>query len=205
MSLTVTYDLSLADVKIDTYLSDWAAGFFTAGHGYSNTGGFNTGSFDGSQYATHGASGSDYAFIAGSDTTNGLHYVFNPALPASSNANHYLWGSLDNVSLGYLLDGGNGSNYTLDSEVVTFSGLDLDAALGAGRAGNEVHQTIYGLMQGDTTALASVINDLLAAYNVDTSDTFADVAYALANGPVSALSAEAVGVQALPEDLALAA
>jgi len=205
MSLTVTYDVSLADVKVSTYLSDWAAGFFTAGHGYSNTGGFNTGTFSGSEYATHGASGSDYAFIAGSDTANGLNYVFNPALPASSNSNHYLWGSLDDVSLGYLLDGGNGSNYTLDSDVVTFSGLDLDAALGAGRVGNEVHQTIYGLMQGDTSALVSVLNDLLTGYEVTLDSTFAQVASALANGPVSALSADAVGVQALPEDLALAA
>ncbi|MEE1922573.1 heme acquisition protein HasA [Pseudomonas sp. 148P] len=205
MSLTVTYDLSLASTSIDTYLSDWATGFFTAGHGYSNTGGFNTGTFSGSQYATHGANGSDYAFIAGSDTANGLNYVFNPALPASSNLNHYLWGSLDEVSLGYQLDGGSGSNYTLDSEVVTFSGLDLEAALGAGRTGNEVHQVIYGLMQGDTSALAAVINQLLEGYEVTTADSFAAVAAALANGPVNAVSAEAVGVQSQVDDLALAA
>jgi len=200
MSLSVTYDAVFANYTVDQYLSEWATGFVTAGHGYSNTGGFNTGTYDGSEYATHGANGSDYAFIAGSDTANGLHYVFTPGVPANSNLNHYLWGSLDDVSLGYTLNGGSGSDFSLQEEVVSFSGLDLDAALGAGRTGNEVHQVIYGLMQGNTSALESVLDNLLASYGVSTDSTFADISAALA-----ASSATAVGVQAVTDDLALAA
>lgn len=201
MSISVTYDAAIfANYTVDEYLAEWATGFATAGHGTSNTGGFNNGGFNGSQYATHGANGSDYAFIAGSDTANGLHYVFNPALPASSNQNHYLYGSLDNVSLGYDLSGGNGSNFALGNDVVTFSGLDLDSVLGAGRTGNEVHQVIYGLMQGNTSALEGVLDSLLASYSVSTDNTFAEITAAL-----NAASAIAVGVQAQVDDLALAA
>ncbi|MDH1631004.1 heme acquisition protein HasA [Pseudomonas mosselii] len=203
MTLSVTYDADFAGSTIDDYLAFWSAGFVTAGHGYSNTGGFSNGTFNGDQYATHGASGSDYAFIADSNTANGLHYVFDPSKAPGDNLNHYLWGSLDNVSLGEVLGGGGGSDFSLSNYVVSFNGLDLDAALGAGRAGNEVQSVIYGLMQGNTSALESALDSLLAAYGTSTNDTFESVAAHLAAGPVNA--AEAVGVQALPEDLALAA
>jgi heme acquisition protein HasA len=200
MSLSVTYDAVFANYTVDQYLSEWATGFVTAGHGLSNTGGFNTGTYDGSEYATHGANGSDYAFIAGSDTANGLHYVFTPGVPAGNNFNHYLWGSLDDVSLGYALGGGQGSNFTLQQDVVTFAGLDLDAVLGAGRVGNEVHQVIYGLMQGNTSALEGALDTLLASYGVSTDNTFASITAA-----INAASATAVGVQSQVDDLALAA
>lgn len=203
MTLSVTYDAAFAGSTIDDYLAFWTTGFVTAGHGYSNTGGFSNGTFNGDQYATHGASGSDYAFIADSNTANGLHYVFDPSKAPGDNLNHYLWGSLDNVSLGEVLGGGGGSDFSLSNYVVSFNGLDLDAALGAGRAGNEVQSVIYGLMQGNTSALESALDSLLAAYGTSTNDTFESVAAHLAAGPVNA--AEAVGVQALPEDLALAA
>lgn len=201
MSISVTYDAAIfASYTVDQYLSEWATGFVTAGHGTTNTGGFNNGGFNGSQYATQGTNNSDYAFIAGSDTTNGLHYVFNPALPASSNQNHYLYGSLDSVSLGYDLTGGSGTNFALGGDVVTFSGLDLDAALGAGRTGNDVHQVIFGLMQGNTSALESVLDTLLGTIGESTSSTFAEISEAIA-----AHAASAVGVQSQVDDLALAA
>ena len=79
------------------------------------------------------------------------------------------------------------------------------AAQGAGRAGNEVQGVIYGLMQGNTSALEGVLDNLLAGYGVSTNNTFAEIGAALAAGPAHAAAAEAVGVQALPEDLALAA
>ncbi|QXH46253.1 heme acquisition protein HasA [Pseudomonas xanthosomatis] len=206
MTLSVTYSATFANATVDSYLAFWSNGFKTADHGEGNTGGFSNGTFDGDQYATRGAS-SSYAFIADSDTSNGLHYVFNPTLPASSTQNHYLWGELDNVSLGQTLGGGSGSDYTLSNFVVTFGGLDLSSALGDGRVAgaNDVHDVIYGLMQGNTSALESVLDNLLADYGVSTDNTFADISAALAAGPVSTVSADAVGVQALPEDLALAA
>lgn len=199
MSLSVSYDTVFSSYTVDEYLSEWATGFSSAGHGGTNTGGFNTGLFGGSQYATYGT-GSDYAFIADSDAANGLHYVFNPTLPAGSNQNHYLYGSLDNVSLGYDLAGGSGTDFSLANDVVTFSGLDLDSVLGAGRTGNEVHQVIFGLMQGNTSALEGVLDSLLATYNVSTDNTFADITAA-----INAASATAVGVQSQVDDLALAA
>ena len=200
MTISVTYDAALASLTVDNYLAFWTTGFVTAGHGYSNTGGFSNGTYDGDQYATHGRNSSDYAFIADSNDTNGLHYVWDQDLGASDNLNHYLWGSLDNISLGEVLGGGSGSDFTLSNYVVSFNGLDLDSALNAGRVGNEVHQVIYGLMQGNTTALESVLDSLLSSYGVSTDSTFADISAALASS-----SATAVGVQALPEDLALAA
>lgn len=131
--------------------------------------------------------------------------MFNPALPASSNQNHYLYGQLDNISLGEVLGGGSGSDFSLSNYVVTFSGLDLSAAFGAGRVGNEVHETLYSLMQGNTAPLETVLDDLFAAYGVSTDDTFDVVAAALAAGPLSTSSAELIGVPELADDLALAA
>ena len=205
MTISVTYDPAFGSATVDDYLAFWNAGFVTAGHGYSNTGGFSNGSRDGDQYATHGANGSDYAFIADSDTSNGLHYVFDPLKAPGDNLNHYLWGSLDNVSLGEVLGGGGGSDFSLSNYVVSFNGLDLDAALGAGRAGNEVQGVIYGLMQGNTSALEGVLDNLLASYGVSTDSTFDAIAAALSGGAANVAAAEAVGIQALPEDLALAA
>lgn len=205
MTLSVTYDAAFSSSSIDDYLAFWTAGFATAGHGESNTGGFSNGSLSGDQYATHGALNSDYAFIADSNTSNGLHYVFDRGLPAGDNLNHYLWGELDNVSLGQVLGGGSGSDFTLSNYVVSFNGLDLDAALGAGRVGNEVQSVIYGLMQGNTSALEGVLDNLLAGYGVSTDDSFDVVSAALAAGPLSVASADVVGVQALAEDFALAA
>ncbi|TNF08686.1 MAG: heme-binding protein, partial [Pseudomonadales bacterium] len=105
MSASVTYDPIFGSSTIDDYLAFWTTGFATAGHGDSNTGGFSNGTFSGDQYATHGANNSDYAFIADSDVSNGLNYVFDFTLPSGDNQNHYLYGQLDNVSLGEVLGG----------------------------------------------------------------------------------------------------
>ncbi|HCT07355.1 MULTISPECIES: heme acquisition protein HasA [unclassified Pseudomonas] len=207
MTISVSYESYLGTTSLSDYLSDWALGFATAGHGTGNTGGFSNGTFSGDQYSTHGANNSDYAFIADSNTSNGLHYVFNPLLPASSNQNHYLWGNLDNVELGTGLTGGNGSDFDLSAYKVAFNGLDLFAAEGAGRTGNEVQSVIYGLMQGNTTALETVLNNLLDDYGLSTADTFDHVASTLASHAASVATADValVGVQDVPQDFALAA
>ena len=204
MSLSVTYSASFANFTVDQYLSAWATGFKTADHNASNTGGFNEGGTDGSQYAIRGTNGSNFAVIAESDTPTGLHYVWNASLPAGDNQNHYLYGELDTVTLGNTLLRDASGNYSVQALAVSFDGLDLNAAQGAGRAGNDVHNVIYNLMQGKTSGLETVLDNLLADYGVSTNNTFAQINTALAAGPVAA-SAEAVGVQALPEDLALAA
>lgn len=208
MTISVSYDSGLGSYSVSDYLSAWAVGFSTAGHGTGNTGGFSNGSLSGDQYSTHGANGSEYAFIADSNTSNGLHYVFNPSLPASSNQNHFLWGNLDNVQLGTGLGGGNGSDFTLDAFKVAFNGLDLSAASDAGRAGNDVQSVIYGLMQGNTSALEGGINNLLGAIDphLSTASTFDEISAGLASHAHAATADVAlVGVQDVPHDLALAA
>lgn len=211
MTISVNYAASQGSTTIAQYLVDWTAGFQTAGHGYSNTGGFSSGgrNMNGDQYATHGGNGSDYAFIADSNTTNGLHYVFTPGVPASSNMNHYLWGNLDNVQLGEVLGGGNGQDFSLDNYVVAFNGLDLSAAQGVGRVGNVVQDVIYGLMQGNTANLETVLNNLLDDYGLSTASTF-DALAAKGLGHATAESFAAadvalVGVQDIGQDWALAA
>ncbi|CRM12109.1 MULTISPECIES: heme acquisition protein HasA [Pseudomonas] len=207
MTISVSYESYLGTTSLSDYLTDWAIGFATAGHGTGNTGGFSNGTFSGDQYSTHGANNSDYAFIADSNTSNGLHYVFNPALPASSNLNHYLWGNLDNVELGTGLTGGAGSDFDLSAYKVAFNGLDLFAAEGAGRTGNEVQSVIYGLMQGNTSALETVLNDLLDDFGLSTASTFDEVSAGLAAHAATAATTDValVGVQDAAQDWALAA
>lgn len=207
MTISVSYDSGLGSFSVAQYLSAWATGFATAGHGSSNTGGFSNGSLSGDQYATHGANGSDYAFIADSDTSNGLHYVFNPLLAASDNKNHFLWGELDNVELGTGLSGGGGSDFSLTDFKVAFNGLDLSAASDAGRVGNEVQGVIYGLMQGNTAALATVLTELLGEIGEDLNSSFDDIAAAVASHAASAATTDValVGVQDVAQDWAIAA
>lgn len=208
MTISVSYESYLGTTSLSDYLSDWALGFATAGHGTGgNNGGFSNGTFSGDQYSAHGANNSEYAFIADSDTSNGLHYVFNPTLPASSNLNHYLWGELDNVELGTGLTGGSGSDFDLSAYKVAFNGLDLFAAEGAGRTGNEVQSVIYGLIQGNTGALESVLNDLLDDFGLSTASTFDEVSAGLAAHAAAAATTDValVGVQDVAQDWALAA
>jgi len=206
MTISVSYEAALGAYSVSDYLTDWALGFNTAGHGSSNTGGFSNGSLSGDQYSTHGANNSDYALIADSNTSNGLHYVFNPALPASHNENHYLWGNLDNVQLGTGLSGGSGSDFTLDAFKVAFNGLDLSAAQGAGRVGNDVQNVIYSLMQGNTSALETVLNNLLDDFGLSTANTFDEISAGLAvHATVTTTDIALVGVQDVPQDFALAA
>ncbi|WP_339476481.1 heme acquisition protein HasA [Pseudomonas sp. RL_5y_Pfl2_69] len=209
MTISINYSSFVGSDSIGDVLSDWAQGFKTAGHGLSNTGGFNSGgrAQDGEQYATHGANNSDYAFIAGSDTSNGLHYVYDPKVSAGDNMNHYLWGELDSVSLGEVLTGGSGSAFGLGDYTVSFNGLDLSAASDAGRAGNAVQDVIYGLMKGDVLGLEGVLNNLLSGFGLSTDSTFDQLAaagLAHADAPLAA-DISLVGVQEVAQDWALAA
>lgn len=203
MTVSVTYEPYLSGVSIDQYLSAWRTGFGTT-DSYSG-GGFNDGASSGSQFATRGGNGTNYALIAGSDSQNGLHYYREPLLPEDSNANLYFHGALDSIDLGHTLARDGSGHYSTGYLKVGFAGLGLSASEGAGVAGNTVHGLIHGLMRGDTNALEGVLDTLLADYGVSTDNTFAAIDAALAHGPVLANPAPALGVQALPEDLALVA
>ena len=47
MTISVSYDSGLGSLSVSDYLSAWAVGFNTAGHGASNTGGFSNGTLSG--------------------------------------------------------------------------------------------------------------------------------------------------------------
>ncbi|QJI31150.1 heme-binding protein [Pseudomonas sp. ADAK18] len=206
MTISVNYQSALGSISVSDYLTSWTTGFQTAGHGQGNTGGFSNGTFSGDQYSTHGANNSDYAFIADSNTSQGLHYMYNPSLPAGSNLNHYLWGTLDNVELGTNLSGGNGSDFNLSDYKVAFNGLDLSTAEGAGRVGNSVQDVIFNLMQGNTSALETVLNNLLDDFGLSTASTFDQLAAAgLGHATPDAGAVALVGAQNVAQDWAFAA
>lgn len=199
MSLSITYDTTYASWTISDYLADWAGYFGDADHRVGevengvNTGGFYPGSLSGTQYALSSPN-SDAGFIAGGSLTYSLF-----SAPA-----HTVYGNLDSISLGTdVASGGSGFYFAPGDQEVSFNGLGLSSLLSEGHSG-VVHEVIYGLMSGDATALDTVLDGILAAYGVDTDDTFDVVAAALAAGPLSVTPAEAVGVQAV-EDYALAA
>lgn len=123
MSISISYSTTYSGWTVADYLADWSAYFGDVNHrpgqvvDGSNTGGFNPGPFDGSQYALK-STASDAAFIAGGD----LHYTL------FSNPSHTLWGKLDSIALGDTLTGGASSGgYALDSQEVSFSNLGLDS------------------------------------------------------------------------------
>lgn len=204
MSLSITFEPELGSYTVNEYLSEWSGYFDIGGHGYSNNGAFGLGGYSGNQYAVEGSLGSMYAFIASSETPNGLHLEPAIFMNPEHNLNNYFWGSLDGIALGEAINGDLSGHYSMVTQWVSFNGLDLDAAFGAGRAGNPVHETLFGLARGDTSVLSGVLDNLLADYGVSTDSTFDDIAIALANGPASVASAETVGVQVLAID-ALAA
>ncbi|MDE1168254.1 MAG: heme acquisition protein HasA [Pseudomonas sp.] len=195
MTISVNYPADQGATSIQSYLNSWGSGFSTAGHGKANTGSFNKSNGlnpEGEQYGTKAKEG-NYAFVAESNTDTGLHYQFKIFEPSTSNQNHYLWGNLDNIKLGEGLQGGKGTNFTLKQNEVSFNGLDLTAEYGAGRAGNPVHELVYGLMKGETTQLEARLNDLLDDYNLSTASTFDQVAAGLAAAP-STVPAALVGM-----------
>ena len=117
---------------------------------------------------------------------------------------------MDTISLGDTLAGGSGSNYNLVSQEVSFTNLGLNSLKEEGRAG-EVHKVVYGLMSGDSSALAGEIDALLKAIDpsLSVNSTFDDLAAAgVAHvNPAAAAAADVglVGVQDVAQDWALAA
>lgn len=205
MSISISYSTTHSGWTVADYLADWSAYFGDVNHrpgqvvDGANTGGFNPGPFDGSQYALK-STASDAAFIAGGD----LHYTL------FSNPSHTLWGKLDSIALGDTLTGGASSGgYTLDSQEVSFGNLGLDSPIAQGRDGT-VHKVVYGLMSGDSSALQGQIDALLKAVDPSLSinstfDQLAAAGVAHATPATAAADVGLVGVQELPQDLALAA
>ncbi|WP_253445237.1 heme acquisition protein HasA [Halomonas sp. Y3] len=184
MSFNITYDAQFADWSLADYLAEWSFDFQNSDHGDSNTGGFNSGGLSGEEYAITG-SGNDFAFIAGSDTTNGLQYDLGA---------HVLSGDLDSVQFGYGLTGPTGGAFGLSDWALGIEGLD---ASGSG-AGNDVHEIVWGLMNGNIGELEDYIvsEGLLTQSEFDTAQL----------GDLFPAPASATGVQEFSDlDVALAA
>ncbi|EIK93646.1 putative heme-binding protein [Pseudomonas sp. M47T1] len=144
--------------------------------------------------------------IAESDSANGLNYVFSLFAPTTSNLNHYLWGSLDNIQLGQDLTGGKGATFSLAENNVSFNGLNLYALEDAGREGNTVQEVVYGLMKGNADPLEATLNNLLKDYNLSTHSTFDQVAAVTpASAPVALPTLAAANVEQSWWDWAFAA
>ncbi|OIN50081.1 heme acquisition protein HasAp [Pseudomonas azotoformans] len=206
MSISISYSTSYATNTVAQYLSDWSAYFGDLNHREGsvkegvNTGGFNPGPFDGTQYGVS-STASDAAVVA----EGSLHYtLFNPP-------SHTLWGSLDSLTFGDTLAGGAASGgYTVASQEVSFTNLGLSSLQSEGRDG-QVHKIVYGLMSGDSSALVSAIDALLKDIDpsLSVNSTFDQLAAAgvahLDSAAVAASDVALVGVQDVPQDFALAA
>ena len=206
MSISISYSTTYAASTVAQYLNDWSAYFGDLNHREgsvkegSNTGGFNPGPFDGTQYGVS-STVSNAAVVADGD----LHYtLFNPP-------SHTLWGSLDALNLGTVLTGGAaGGSYALGEQEVSFANLGLSSLQSEGRDG-QVHKIVYGLMSGDSSALASAIDSLLKDIdpNLSINSTFDQLAAAgvahVDSASVAASDVALVGVQDVPQDFALAA
>ena len=206
MSISISYSTAYATNTVAQYLSDWSAYFGDLNHREgsvkegSNTGGFNPGPFDGTQYGVS-STVSNAAVVANGD----LHYtLFNPP-------SHTLWGSIDSLDLGTVLTGGAaGGTYSLAEQEVSFTNLGLSSLQSEGRDG-QVHKVVYGLMSGDSSALASAIDTLLKGIDpsLSVNSPFDQLAAAgVAHQEPAAFAAAdvgLVGIQDAPHDFALAA
>ncbi len=149
MSITIAL-ADGADVDFSSYLDDYAANFSQGYWGFFNDPG--AGAFKGSEYAfseststsTPIGSGNQSVIVdAGSGT---FEYNINT---------HVLEGQVDSVTFGDGLSYNSGSDSFSSAADVEISGLGLS---GTG-SGNEVHDFVYDLMQGNTTELENELDN----------------------------------------------
>ncbi|MBD3896438.1 hemophore HasA [Halomonas sp. ML-15] len=188
MSFFVEYGGNLtASSTLADFFSDFSDFFAQDGHEYNSW--FNSedtfpGPLQGTEYAVASELGDieDFSFIAGAADGNELTYTLFGDLPF-----HTLYGSLDSLAFGADLEDwqstGDG-NFALDETHLDLSGLGLFGELSEGQD-NIVHEVVWGLMGGDTTALEGVINEILDGYNLSVNSTFADLELAGLAGDVS--------------------
>ncbi|MFJ4141947.1 heme acquisition protein HasA [Pseudomonas sp. NPDC089734] len=213
MSVEISYTSSL-------YTTLQSAGYATTLQGYldyyeytfsvedhASSGGFNSTSFTpdfqmyGTQYANETeATGYTSAFVAEASAGENLYYSFFTA------PTHTLYGELDSLSFGSDLSNVS-SQWSLGSTLLDITGLseiinngqNADGTVIAGNStytsDNDVHNIVWGLLNGETDALAAVLDD------------YFDLNASLdASGGTLTASSSLVGVaEASESDLALAA
>ncbi|PAU78357.1 heme acquisition protein HasA [Halomonas salipaludis] len=190
MSFFVEYGGNLtASSTLADFFNDFSDFYAQDGHEYNSS--FNStqgfpGPLFGTEYAVTSELGDieDFSFIAGAADGNDLTYTLFDGWPSNW---HILYGSLDSLAFGADLEDwqstGDG-NFALDETYLDLSGLDLFGEQSEGQD-NIVHEVVWGLMGGDTTALEGVINDILDDYSLSVNSTFADLELAGLAGDVS--------------------
>lgn len=145
-----------------------------------------TGGFSGSvpPGGTAGFSGTSYTYGDGTtgisfEVTGQLYYYFSPLTGTVPGAtNHTLYGSIDTITIGAGLDASG-----VTTEAITFTFDDpIVGALAEGRT-NDVHDVIWGLMNGSVTGATDSLGtistggliDRLEDNGIDVDDVFADI------------------------------
>lgn len=173
MSITITLSDANGDgtgINFLSYLSDYDTNFTGSGWG-----GFNSpslGSFSGTEYAISN-SGAATSVVMGSASGDTLDYNFG---------SHILEGSLDSVSFG----SGLSLNSTTDEWEQTTTDIDIEGlGLTGTGSGNDVHNVVYDLMQGNddellnefdsgVTYISSSGNDVMAGFAGEDTFVFND-------------------------------
>lgn len=190
MSFYVTYGGDLtASNSLSDFFGDFSAFYAQAGHEYTSS--FNNpttfpGPLFGSEYAITSSLGTieDFSFIAGAAEGNELTYTLFSGDPSDY---HTLYGSLDSLEFGTGLvpwDLTGTGDFELGETYLDITGLGLEGALSEGQA-NIVHEVVWGLMGGDSSALEGVLNGFLDDYNLSVDSTFAELELAGLAGEVS--------------------
>lgn len=145
MAISITHDKA-TNTGGDDYLTWWENEFDSGNHP-SNTGGFYPGTLSGEQYAmSSGAQGSTAGFIASGDLDYTLFSV----------PTHTVYGDLDDIEFGDQIVGGSSTAYSFDTgPELSIDGLDLSSGA---VADNQIHEIVYGLMQGDAAELENFLN-----------------------------------------------
>jgi hypothetical protein len=167
--------LTLND-QLDVVLSDWTSlytgshpdnvGFFSNPSGVSNPA-WND-AFSGTSY-TYGSDAEGYKFVV----TGDLYYYFSqavtPTTPAGPDA-HTLFGTANTLNLYTDSDAdGLADDLFLSLDFTGDGGLVGDLSDGHD---NPLHVAIYGLMQGNSAGLESVLG---TEFGVDVTDTLAEL------------------------------
>lgn len=177
MSILISYNSEAGASSIIGYLQNWKVEFERSPGAGVRVGDFSGRDtpLSGSQYAVGGRT-SDYGFIAGSDSNNGLKAVTNWSLDHGSTFRSYFWGKLDSITLGQHLSGRE--QFSMNEDVVAFRGLGLSATKEEGNP-NAVHNIISSLAAGDIDPLRHLLDQMLSSHNLSTAATFDQVAAAM--------------------------
>ncbi|MFY2840849.1 heme acquisition protein HasA [Achromobacter ruhlandii] len=154
----ITTESSL-ELMLDAFQNGGVAGEHTS---VPNKGGFFGGNaFNGTDYGYVSKTVANYAFVASGD----LHYFFPPYSGHAGDGPtaHTVWGSLDSITLGGGLDG---AGHVVDPLITFAFDQPIEGDVADGR-GNEVHDIVWGLMNGSVVGTPDKISHITNGGLVD--------------------------------------